>query len=109
VPTGDGDSFEVVLGSVLTLMRSEEASPEQEGPLAVESADDELVLIEEGSSHISTSSDGQPLLIIDCVVTSESTYSWMEDLTEQAATDYDYELEECWLEEQLLDNPDAEV
>jgi hypothetical protein len=109
VPTGDGDSFEVVLGSVLTLMRSEEASPEQEGPLVVEPVGDELVLIEEGSSHISTSSDGQALLITDCVVMFEFTYSWMEDLTEQAAADYDYELEEGWLEEQLLDNPDAEV
>jgi hypothetical protein len=53
VPTGDGDSFEVVLGPVLTLVRSEEASPEQEGPLVVEPASDEPVLIEEGSSHIS--------------------------------------------------------
>jgi hypothetical protein len=35
VPTGDGDSFEVVLGPVLSLMRSEEASPEQESPLSV--------------------------------------------------------------------------
>jgi hypothetical protein len=30
-------------------------------------------------------------------------------LTEQAAADHDYELDEDWLEEQLLDSPDAEV
>jgi hypothetical protein len=41
VPTGDGDSFEVVLGPVFTLVRSEEVSPRQEGSLAVEPAGDE--------------------------------------------------------------------
>jgi hypothetical protein len=30
-------------------------------------------------------------------------------LTEQTVVDYDYELDESWLEEQLLDIPDAEV
>jgi hypothetical protein len=51
VPTGDGDSIEVVLGPVLTLVRSEEASFEQEDSLAVEPAGDEPVLIEGEPSH----------------------------------------------------------
>jgi hypothetical protein len=100
VPTGDDDSFEVVLGPVLTLMRSEEVSPEQEGPLVIESVGDEPVLIEGGPSHVSSSPDRQPLMITDGAVSSEFTDSWVEDLTEQAAADYDYE---------LLDNPDTEV
>jgi hypothetical protein len=108
-PTGDGDSFEVVLGLVFTLVRSDEASPEQESPLAVESADDEPLLIEGGSSHISSSPDRQPLVVIDNAVSSELTDSRVEDLTEQATADYDYELDESWLEEQLLDSPKAEV
>jgi hypothetical protein len=104
VPTGEGDSFEVVLGPILTLMRSEEASPEQEGPLAVEP-----VLIEGGSSHVSSFTDERPLMITGGAVSPESTDSWVEDLTEQAAADYDYELDEGWLEEQLLDNPNVEI
>jgi hypothetical protein len=57
VPIGDGDSFEVVLGSVLTLVRSGEVSPRQESPLAVEPAGDEPLLIEGEPSHISISLD----------------------------------------------------
>jgi hypothetical protein len=109
VPTRDGDSFEVVLGPVLTLVRSEVASHEQEGPLAVEPAGDEPVLIEGGSSHISSSIDRQPLMITDDTVSPKSSSSWVEDLTEQAAADCDYELDEGWLEEQLLDSPDVEI
>jgi hypothetical protein len=109
VPTGDGDSFEVVLGPVFTLVRSDEASPEQESPLAVESADDEPLLIEGGSSHIASSLDRQPLVTTDGAVSSELTDSRVEDLTEQAAADYDYELDESWLEEQLLNSPEVEV
>jgi hypothetical protein len=109
VPTGDGDSFEVVLGLVLTLVRSKEASPEQEGPLVVEPAGDEPVLIEGGPSHVSSSPDRQPLMITDSTVSSGFIDSWVEDLTEQAIADHDYELDEGWLEEQLLDNPDAEI
>jgi hypothetical protein len=67
VPTRDGDSFEVVLGHVLTLVRSEEASLEQESPLVVEP-----VLIEGEPSHISISSDGQPFIIVDGAITPES-------------------------------------
>jgi hypothetical protein len=109
VPSGDGDSFDVVLGPVLTLVRSEEASLEQEGPLAVEPVGDEPLLIEGELSRISISPDGQPLMITDGVVSSELTDSQVEDLTEQAAADYDYELDESWLEEQLLDSLEAEV
>jgi hypothetical protein len=104
VPAGDGDSFEVVLGSVLTLVRSGEASPEQEGPLAVEP-----VLIEGELSHVSSSLDRQPLMITDGAVSFTSSSGWVEDLTERAAADHDYELDEGWLEEQLLDSPDAEI
>jgi hypothetical protein len=64
VPTGDGDSFEVVMGPVLTLVKSEEVSFEQEGLLVVEPVGDELVLIEGDSSHISTPLDEQSLMII---------------------------------------------
>jgi hypothetical protein len=60
VPTGDGDSFEVVLGPVLTLVRSGEVSPRQDSPLAVELAGDEPLLIEGELSHVSISPDGQP-------------------------------------------------
>jgi hypothetical protein len=94
VPTGDGDSFEVVLGPVLTLVRSDEVSSDQEGSLAVEPAGDELVLIKGDPSHISTPLDERPLMITDGVVSRESIDSWVEDLTEQAASDYDYELDE---------------
>jgi hypothetical protein len=31
------------------------------------------------------------------------------DLIEQAMAEYDHELDEGWLEEQLLDSPDVEV
>jgi hypothetical protein len=82
VPTRDGDSFEVVLGSVLTITRSEEASLEQEGPLVVEPACDELVLIEGGPSHVSSSPVRQPLMITDGAVLFESSSDWVEDLTE---------------------------
>jgi hypothetical protein len=109
VPTGDGDSFEVVLGPVFTLVRSDEASPEQESPLAVESADDEPLLIEGGLSHVSSSPDRQPLVTTDGAVSSEFTDSQVEDLTEQTAADYDYELDESWLEEQLFISPETEV
>jgi hypothetical protein len=57
VPTGDDDSLEVVLGLVLTLVRSKKASPVHEGSLAVEPAGDEIVLIEGGPSHVSSSPD----------------------------------------------------
>jgi hypothetical protein len=77
--------------------------------LAIEPAGDEPVLIEEGPSHVSSSPDERPLLITDGVVSPEFTDSWVEDLTEQAAAGYDYELDESWLEEQLFDSPDAEV
>jgi hypothetical protein len=109
VPTGDGDSFKVVLGPVLILMRSEEASLEQEGLLAVEPTDDEAVLIEGGSSHLSSSTDERPLMITDGTVSPEFIGSWVECLTELATIDSDYDLDEGWLEEQLLDNPDVEV
>jgi hypothetical protein len=109
VPIGDGDSFDVVLGPVLTLVRSEEASLEQENPLAVEPVGDEPLLIEGGSSHVSSSPDKQPLVTTDSAASSELTDSRVEDLTEQAAADYDYELDESWLEEQLLDSSEVEV
>jgi hypothetical protein len=109
VPTGDGDSFDVVLGSVLTLARSEEASFEQGSPSAVEPVGDEPLLIEGGPSHVSSSPDRQPLMSTDGVVSSELTDSRVEDSTEQAAVDYDYELDESWLAEQLFNSPEAEV
>jgi hypothetical protein len=106
VPIGDGDSFDVVLGPVLTLVRSEEASFEQESPLVVEPIGDEPLLIEGGPSHVSSSPDRQPLVATDGVVSSDSR---VEDSTEQAAVDYDYELDESWLVEQLFDSPEVEV
>jgi hypothetical protein len=106
VPTGDGDSFDVVLGPVLTLARPEEASFEQGSPLAVEPAGDEPLLIEGGPSHVSSSPDRQPLVATDGAVSSDSR---VEDLTEQAAAAYDYESDESWLEEQLFDSPETEV
>jgi hypothetical protein len=109
VPIGDGGSFDVVLGPVLTLVRSEEASLEQESPLAVEPVGDEPLLIEGGPSHVSSSPDRQPFVTTDGAVSSELTDSQVEDLTERAAVDYDYELDESWLEEQLLISPEAEV
>jgi hypothetical protein len=109
VPIRDGDSFDVVLGPVFILVRSEEACPEQESPLAIEPVGDEPLLIEGGPSHVSSSLDRQPLMTTDGAVSSELTDSWVEDLTEQATADYDYELDESWLEEQLLDSPEAEV
>jgi hypothetical protein len=101
VPIGDGDSFDVVLGPVLILVRSEEASLEQESPLAVEPVGDEPLLIEGGPSHVSSSPDRQLLVTTDGAVSSEFTDSQVEDLTEQAAVDYDYELDESWLAECL--------
>jgi hypothetical protein len=62
VPIGDGDLFDVVLGPVFTLTRSEETSLEQESPLAVEPVGDEPLLTEGGPSHVSSSPDGQPLV-----------------------------------------------
>jgi hypothetical protein len=109
VPSGDGDSFEVVLGPVLTLVRSGEVSPRQEGLLITEPMDDEPLLIEGGSSHVYISLDRQPLMTTDVVASPESSYGRVEDLTEQAAADYDYELDESWLEEQLFDSPETEV
>jgi hypothetical protein len=106
VPTGDGDSFDVVLGPVLTLARSEEASFEQGSPLAVEPVGDEPLLIEGGPSHVSSSLDKQPLVTTDGAVSSDSQ---VEDLTEQVVVDYDYELDESWLAEQLFNSPEAEV
>jgi hypothetical protein len=91
VPSGDGDPFEVVLGPVLTLVRSGEVSPRQEGLLTTEPMDDEPLLIEGGPPHVSISPDGQPLMTAD------------------VAADYDYELDESWLEEQLFDSPETEV
>jgi hypothetical protein len=109
LPTRDGDSFEVVLGPVLTLVRSGEVSPRQDSPLAVEPAGDEPLLIEGELSHVSISPDGQPLMITDSVVSPKSSYGQAEDLIEQATADHDYELDEGWLEEQLLDSLDVEV
>jgi hypothetical protein len=109
VPTRDSESFEVVLGPVLTLVRPEKASPEQEGPLAVEPVGYKSVLIKGEPSHVSTSPDERPLMITDGLVSTEFIDSWVEVLTEQAETDYDYELEESWLGEKLLDSPDEEV
>jgi hypothetical protein len=87
VPIGDGDSFDVVLGPVLTLVRSEETF--LESPLAVEPVDDEPLLIEGGPSHVSSSPDRQPLVTTDGAVSSEFTDSQVE--------------------EQLLDSPETEV
>jgi hypothetical protein len=101
VSTGDDDSFEVVLGPVLTLMRSEEASSDQEGLLDVEPTGDGPALVTGEPSHVPLSLDERPLLIADDTVSPESSSSWVEDLTEQVATDHDYELDEGWLEEQL--------
>jgi hypothetical protein len=109
VPTGDGDSFDVVLGPVLTLARPEETSFEQGSPLAVEPVGDEPLLIEGGPSHVSSSLDEQPLMATDGVVSSELTDSRVEDSTEQAPVDYDYELDESWLAEQLFDSLETEV
>jgi hypothetical protein len=109
VPIGDGDSFDVVLGPVLTLMRSEEASFEQKSTLAVELVGDEPLLIEGGPSHVSSSPDRQPLVATDGVVSSELTDSRVEDSTEQAVVDYDHELDESWLVEQLFNSLEAEV
>jgi hypothetical protein len=109
VPIGDGDSFDVVLGPVLTLTRPEEASFEQGSPLAVEPLGDEPLLIEGGPPHVSISPDGQPLMTADVVALPQSSYGRVEDLTEQAAAAYDYELDESWLEEQLFDSPETEV
>jgi hypothetical protein len=61
--------------------------------LTVEFVGDESVLIKGEPSHVSTSLDERSLMITDGVVSLESTYSWVEDLTEQAAVDYNYELE----------------
>jgi hypothetical protein len=109
VPSGDGDSFEVVLGPVLTLVRSGEVSPRQEDLLTTEPMDDEPLLIKGGPPHVSISPDRQPLLITDVVASPQSSYDRVEDLTEQAAADYDYELDESWLEEQLFDILETEV
>jgi hypothetical protein len=100
VPTGDGDSFEMVLGPVSTLMRLEDTSPEQEDPLAVEPVGDEPALIEGGPSHVSLSPDERSLMTTDSAVLLESSSDRMEDLAEQAAADDDNELDEGWLEEQ---------
>jgi hypothetical protein len=75
VPSGDGDSFEVVLGPVLTFVRSGKASPRQEGPLAVEPMGDEPLLIEGEPSYISISPDGQPLMTTDGVASLETPSS----------------------------------
>jgi hypothetical protein len=106
VPTGDGDSFDVVLGPVLTLAQSEEAPFEQRSPLAVEPAGDEPLLIEGGPSHASSSPDGQPLMAIDGGVSSDAR---VEDSTERATVDYDSELDESWLVEQLFHSPETGV
>jgi hypothetical protein len=106
VPIGDGDLFDVVLGPVLTLVRSAEASFERESPLAVEPVGDEPLLIEGGPSHVSSSPDRQPLVATDGVVLSDSQ---VEDSTEQAVVDYYYELDESWLVEQLFDSLETKV
>jgi hypothetical protein len=108
VPSGDGDSFEVILGPVLTLVKSGEVSPRQEGLLTTEPMDDEPLLIEGGPPHVSISPDGQPLMTADVVALPQSSYDRVEDLTEQVAANYDYELDESWLEEQLFDSPETE-
>jgi hypothetical protein len=82
VPTGDGDSFEVVLGPVITLVISEEASPEQKDLLVVEPIGNGLALVKGEPSHVSLSLDARPLMITDSTVSPESSSSWVEDLTE---------------------------
>jgi hypothetical protein len=71
--------------------------------------DDEPLLIEGGPPHVSTSSDGQPLLTTDVVALPQFSSDRVEDLTEQAAADYGYDLDESWLEEQLFDSPETGV
>jgi hypothetical protein len=109
VPTGDADSFEVVLGPVSTLMWLEDASLEREDPLAIQPIGDEPSLIEREPSHISSSPNEWSLTTTDRVVLLESSSDRMEDLVEQIAADDDYELDEGWLEEQLLDSPEAKI
>jgi hypothetical protein len=104
VSTGDGDSYKVVLGPILTLMRSEEASPELEDLLAIEPAGLEAASIEIGLPYASVPTDES-----GDAVKPEPGDNWVEDMTEQATTSYDYELEEGWLEEQLLDSLDADI
>jgi hypothetical protein len=74
--------------------------------LAVEPASDEPLLIEGGPSHVSSSPDRQPLVAIDGGVSSDTR---VEDSTERAAVDYNSELDESWLVEQLFDSPETEV
>jgi hypothetical protein len=77
--------------------------------LVVEPVGDEPLFIEGEPSYVSSSHDRQSLMTIDGAVSSKLTDSWVEDLTEQATANYDYELDESWLEEQLFDSPEAEV
>jgi hypothetical protein len=74
--------------------------------LAVEPVGGEPLLIEGGPSHVSSSPDRQSLVATDGVVSSDSR---VEDSTEQAAVDYDFELDESWLVEQLFNSPETEV
>jgi hypothetical protein len=48
-------------------------------------------------------------LLTDGVVSSELTDSRVEDSTEQVIVDYDSELDESWLVEQLFNSPETEV
>jgi hypothetical protein len=105
VPIGDGDSFDVVLGPVSTLMRLEDASPEQEDLLTVQPVGDAPALIEGEPSHISSSPDERSLLTTYGIVLLGSSSDQIGDLAEQAAA----ELDEGWLEKQLLGNPDVEI
>jgi hypothetical protein len=105
VPTGDGDSFEVVLEPISTLMRLEDASPEQEDLLTVQPVGDAPALIEREPSHISSSPDERSLLTTDGIVLLGSSSDWIGDLAEQVAA----KLDEGWVEEQLLGSPDVEI
>jgi hypothetical protein len=60
---------------------------------------DEPLLITGEPSHVSISPNGRPLMIADGTTSLRSTDSGVEDLTEQAAVDHDYELDGGWLEE----------
>jgi hypothetical protein len=87
VPTRYGDSDEVVLGLILSLVRSKNASPEQEGLLAIKPVGPESTSIEIESPYAHAPTDESR-----DVVVPESEDNWVEDMIEQAAIDYDYVL-----------------
>jgi hypothetical protein len=69
----------------------------------------EPILIVTESSHASVPSGEPHLLISNHVSIPKSWDSWVEEMTEQAAIEYDFKPEEGWLEEQLSDSPNAEI